>query len=83
METVIRRLVQSETESQNDASSANLKKGNDQALENFKFILTIILVILIIFLIFFVYNIIKCYLPKWRRDTNRQRLENEKDVEMD
>jgi hypothetical protein len=40
---------------------------NQKATDEFKVIVTVVLVILLIFLGFFIYNLIKCYLPKWRR----------------
>jgi heme/copper-type cytochrome/quinol oxidase subunit 2 len=40
---------------------------NQKATDDFKVIVIIVLVILLIFLGFFIYNLIKCYLPKWRR----------------
>jgi hypothetical protein len=48
---------------------------NKKATEEFKVIVTVILVILLIFLGFFIYNLIKCYLPKWRRQ--KQQLTDE------
>ena len=38
----------------------------------FKIIISIVFIILILFLAFFVYNLIKCYLPKWRRERERK-----------
>lgn len=38
------------------------------AAKEFKFILMLVLLILLIFLAFFIYNLIKCYLPKWKKD---------------
>ena len=44
----------------------------DDIVFQFKIIICIVFVILILFLAFFVYNLIKCYLPKWRRDKERK-----------
>lgn len=52
---------------------------NEQATKEFKVILVVLIVILLVFMAFFVYNLIKCYLPKWR---NRRQLVAENDVEM-
>ncbi len=49
---------------------------NDQVMQQFKIILVIVFVVLILFLAFFVYNLIKCYLPKWR---NRRELVKEEE----
>ena len=40
---------------------------DDQVIKQFKFIITIVFIILICSLGYFVYNLIKCYLPKWRK----------------
>jgi hypothetical protein len=48
---------------------------NQKATDEFKVIVTVVLIILLLFLGFFIYNLIKCYLPKWKRD--KQRLEEE------
>ncbi len=43
--------------------------ANEKAIENqFKIIVSVVFIILLIFLGFFVYNLIKCYLPKWRKN---------------
>ena len=44
----------------------------DDIVFQFKIIIGIVFVILILFLAFFVYNLIKCYLPKWRRERERK-----------
>ena len=40
---------------------------DDQVIKQFKLIITIVFIILICSLGYFVYNLIKCYLPKWRK----------------
>ena len=45
---------------------------DDEVIKQFKFIITIVFIILIVFLLYFVYNLIKCYLPKWRKAKNLQ-----------
>ena len=37
----------------------------------FKIIISIVFIVLILFLCFFVYNLIKCYLPKWRKNKEK------------
>jgi hypothetical protein len=44
------------------------KDIDDNVIQQFKIIITIVLIVLLAFLGFFVYNLIKCYLPKWRRE---------------
>ncbi len=44
------------------------KDIDDSVIQQFKIIITIVLIVLLAFLGFFVYNLIKCYLPKWRRE---------------
>ena len=39
----------------------------DNIVFQFKVIITIVFIVLLCFLGFFVYNLIKCYLPKWRK----------------
>lgn len=41
------------------------------ATKDFKIILIFVSVILVIFLAFFIYNMIKCYLPKWKKQSNK------------
>ena len=36
--------------------------------KQFQIIVAIVFIILLLFLGFFVYNLIKCYLPKWRKN---------------
>ena len=44
----------------------------DDIVFQFKIIISIVFIILLIFLGFFVYNLIKCYLPKWRKNKERK-----------
>ena len=43
------------------------KELDDDIVKQFKLIITVVFIILILSLLYFVYNLIKCYLPKWRR----------------
>ena len=45
----------------------NTSEIDDEVIKQFKFIVTIVFIILLLFLGYFVYNLIKCYLPKWRK----------------
>ena len=42
------------------------KEVDDDVVQQFKIIMIIVVIVLLAFLGFFVYNLIKCYLPKWR-----------------
>ena len=44
------------------------KEIDDNVVQQFKIIMFIVLIVLLGFLGFFVYNLIKCYLPKWKRE---------------
>ena len=45
---------------------------DDEIIKQFKMIITVVFIILVLFLLYFVYNLIKCYLPKWRRNQKYQ-----------
>ena len=47
-------------------NSTKCKEIDDDVVQQFKVIMIIVLIVLVAFLGFFVYNLIKCYLPKWR-----------------
>lgn len=63
--------------SKNLTNSSKLEKEeseiDDQVIKQFKFIITIVFIVLILFLGYFIYNLIRCYLPKWRK----QRLQED------
>jgi hypothetical protein len=44
------------------------KQIDNDAVKQFKILVTLVFIGLIIFLIYFIYNLIKCYLPKWRKE---------------
>lgn len=52
-----------DTSVNNEVDQNGLSK---EAAKEFKIVIMIVLLILVIFLCLFVYNLIKCYLPKWR-----------------
>ena len=59
----------------NDATLNNTACLNDDEADivfQFKIIISIVFIILILFLGFFVYNLIKCYLPKWRKNKEKK-----------
>ena len=43
------------------------KVMEENIVKQFKIIVVVVFIILLLFLGFFVYNLIKCYLPKWRK----------------
>ncbi len=57
------------------------KQIDNDAIKQFKILVSIVFIGLIIFLIYFIYNLIKCYLPKWRRE-RQLREEVERKVEI-
>ena len=58
----IRNLVNTTNKGDNDDQGLD-----EDVIKQFKLIIAIVFIILILFLLYFVYNLIKCYLPKWRR----------------
>ena len=53
------------------ANNSMCAAEEDDIVFQFKIIISIVFLILILFLGFFVYNLIKCYLPKWRKNKER------------
>jgi hypothetical protein len=64
------------TEDKSKKDSGELDKN---LVNQFKFLIVIIFIILIIFLGLYVYNLIKCYLPKWRK---KKLVDEERQVEI-
>ena len=58
----------------NDATINNTAYSTDEddIVFQFKIIISIVFIVLILFLGFFVYNLIKCYLPKWRKNKEKK-----------
>ena len=50
-----------------DKDREECKVYDSSTIKQFKILIVIVFVILIFFLGCYVYNLIKCYLPKWRR----------------
>ena len=78
-------------ENHTSSTSANNPEQNDiskDAAKEFKFIIMVILCILIAFMCLFVYNLIKCYLPKWKNkrelvdETENSEAPNTRKLEM-
>ena len=53
------------------ANNTECSKDEEDIVFQFRVIITVVFLILILFLAFFVYNLIKCYLPKWRKNKER------------
>lgn len=64
-----------------DKDSEECKVVDQKMLMQFKILIVIVFIILIIFLGCYVYNLIKCYLPKWR-GKKLVKHENERQVEI-
>lgn len=70
----------------NNSTSHNTSsdQNKNEALKQFYYIITFIFILLLVFLGFFIYNLIKCYLPKWRnkkelvKEEGGRSLENRK-----
>ena len=69
-------------------NNAKCKEIDDDIVKQFKFIMIVVLFILLAFLGFFVYNLIKCYLPKWKKQafqtvSSSEQNETEKNVQIE
>ena len=51
----------------NNATKENPTEIDDDVIKQFKFIITLVFIVLLCSLGYFVYNLIRCYLPKWRK----------------
>ena len=64
---------------EDDKSKKDSGALDKNLVNQFKFLIVIIFIILIIFLGLYVYNLIKCYLPKWRK---KKFVDEERQVEI-
>lgn len=64
---------------EDDKSKKDSGELDKYLVNQFKFLIVIIFIILIIFLGLYVYNLIKCYLPKWRK---KKLVDEERQVEI-
>ena len=64
---------------EDDKSKKDSGELDKNLVNQFKFLIVIIFIILIIFLGLYVYNLIKCYLPKWRK---KKFVDEERQVEI-
>ena len=64
--------LRSQKNSTNTKEEQDNQEIDDEIIKQFKVIITIVFIILVLFLLYFVYNLIKCYLPKWRRNQKYQ-----------
>ena len=53
------------------ANNTACASEEDDIVFQFKVIICIVFLVLLLFLGFFVYNLIKCHLPKWRKNKDR------------
>ena len=61
-----------------DADNELCKVGEKVKVQ-FKIIIIVIFIVLLIFLGFYIYNLIKCYLPKWKK---KKLIEENRQVEI-
>jgi len=64
---------------EDDKSKKDSGELDKNLVNQFKFLIVIIFIILIIFLGLYVYNLIRCYLPKWRK---KKLVDEERQVEI-
>ena len=62
-----------------DADNELCKVMDEKLIKQFKIMIVVVFIILLIFLGLFVYNLIKCYLPKWKK---RKMVEEVRQVEI-
>ena len=62
-----------------DADNELCKVSDEKVLLQFKIIIIVVFIILLIFLGAFIYNLIKCYLPKWKK---KKLTEEDRQVEI-
>ena len=60
-----------------NCTGADINKDECKAIDNsvvqqFQIIMVVVFILLALFLGFFVYNLIKCYLPKWKKNKLRE-----------
>ena len=62
-----------------DKDREESKEYDSSTIKQFKILIVIVFIILIFFLGCYVYNLIKCYLPKWRK---KKLFDEERNVEI-
>ena len=62
-----------------DADNELCKVADNKVLLQFKIIIIVVFIVLLIFLGLFIYNLIKCYLPKWKK---KKLTEEDRQVEI-
>ncbi len=62
-----------------DADNELCKVMDEKLIKQFKIMIVVVFIILLIFLGLFVYNLIKCYLPKWKK---KKMVEEVRQVEI-
>ena len=56
--------------------------NNEEANQLAKFIVYLIIIVLIVFIIGFMYNLIKCYLPKWKKEAIKKEENDKNHMQM-
>lgn len=72
------KVINCTNASEDDSACESVDKD---ALAQFKIIIIVVFIALLLFLGFFVYNLIKCYLPKWRGRGEFQQVPKQSEVE--
>ena len=55
-----------------DINNDVCKAVDKNVVQQFTIIMAVVFILLVLFLGFFVYNLIRCYLPKWRKNKLRE-----------
>jgi hypothetical protein len=51
-----------------DADNELCKVMDEKLIKQFKIMIVVVFIVLLLFLGLFIYNLIKCYLPKWKKN---------------
>ena len=51
-----------------DADKEECKVVDEKLITQFKIMIVVVFIVLLLFLGLFIYNLIKCYLPKWKKN---------------
>lgn len=63
-----------------DKDNEECKVLDEKIVTQYKIIIVVVFIILLFFLGCYVYNLIKCYLPKWRKKKNLVNEENQVEI---
>ncbi len=66
----------------NDNNINEDNDNNEDANQLAKMIVYLIIIVLIVFIIGFMYNLIKCYLPKWKKQAIEKEEKDKNHIQM-